>query len=249
MALLYIGHMCPIWSYVWLPAVLYFLNRAISSATPYFSASIAGLLWGIQILAGAPQDAFYTFLASIFFLTTRMQIGRAWRLCAVKLLAIASFFFVIGAGVAAMQIIPAFEFIKESVRAGLDTYDMVTMASYPPQGIITVLIPHFFGSYAEGTYWVQNVPWSIPQQNLMWDIIVLLSCIAYRGSQKEDHFSPCCLRLLDFALGRHTPVYKLAYLLPGLIVFERLPRSLFCGFSHGRFGGTRMDDLQDIKHL
>jgi len=109
MALLYIGHMCPIWSYIWLPAVLYFLNRAVSSPTPYFWASIAGLLWGIQILAGAPQDAFYTFLASILFLATRIQIGRVWRLCALKLLAVASLFFLIGAGVAAMQIIPAFE--------------------------------------------------------------------------------------------------------------------------------------------
>ena len=225
MALLYIGHMCPIWSYIWLPAVLYFLNRAVSSPTPYFSASIAGLLWGIQILAGAPQDAFYTFLASMLFLATRMQIGRAWRLCAVKLLAIASLFFVIGAGVAAMQIIPAFEFINESVRAGLDTYDMVTMASYPPQGIITALIPHFFGSYAEGTYWVQNVPWSIPQQNLYVGILplVLLSCIAYRGSANKRIILFALLLAafaLILALGRHTPVYKLAYLLPGFDRFR-----------------------------
>jgi hypothetical protein len=225
MALLYIGHMCPIWSYIWLPAVLYCLNRAVSSATPYFSASIAGLLWGIQILAGAPQDAFYTFLASILFLATRMQTGEAWRTCALKLLAIASLFFMIGAGVAAMQIIPAFEFINESVRAGLDTYDMVTMASYPPQGIITALIPNFFGSYAEGTYWVKNVPWSIPQQNLYVGVLplVLLSCIAYRRSANRRIILFAFLLAafaLVFALGRHTPVYKLAYLLPGFDRFR-----------------------------
>jgi len=253
MALLYIGHMCPIWSYIWLPAVLYCLNRAVSSRTLYFSASIAGLLWGIQILAGAPQDAFYTFLASMLFLATRMQIGRAWRLCAVKLLAIASLFFVIGAGVAAMQTIPAFEFINESVRAGLDTYDMVTMASYPPQGIITALIPHFFGSYAEGTYWVSNVPWSIPQQNLYVGILplVLLSCIAYRRSANKRIIlfaSLLAAFALILALGRHTPVYKLTYLLPGFDRF-RAPSKIIVLWVFGMavLAALGMDDLLRYK--
>ena len=225
MALLYIGHMCPIWSYIWLPAVLYCLNRAVSSDKPYPLASTAGLLWGIQILAGAPQDAFYTFLASVLFLATRMHLGRAWRFSVGRLLAIAFFFFLTGAGLSAMQIIPAFEFINESVRAGLDTYDMVTMASFPPQGIITALIPHFFGSYAEGTYWVNNVPWSIPQQNLYVGILplVLLTCITYRNSANKPLLlfaSLLAAFALILSLGRHTPAYKLAYLLPGFDRFR-----------------------------
>jgi hypothetical protein len=248
MALLYIGHMSPLWSYIWLPAVIYFLNRALSSDAPYLSASIAGFLWGIQILAGAPQDAFYTFIASMFFLLFHIRNrGRMAR--TRKLAAIAVLFFAFGAGISAMQVIPAFEFINQSVRAGLDSYDMVTMGSYPPQGIITTLIPHFFGSYADGTYWVKNVPWSIPQQSLYVGILplILIACIAYRGSENKRVILfawVLAASALILAFGRHTPIYELAYRLPGFDRF-RAPSKIIVLWVFGIaiLAARGMDDL------
>ncbi len=79
MAILFLGHMSPVESYIWLPLVITFLNRAMQSPTPWGSATIAGGLWGIQILAGAPQDAFYTFLASTLFLLCMVGRGQALR--------------------------------------------------------------------------------------------------------------------------------------------------------------------------
>jgi hypothetical protein len=225
MALLYLGHMCPIWSYIWLPAVIYFLNRAMMSSTPYISACLAGTLWGVQILAGAPQDAFYTFLGAMLFLACRVENRAGWSGNLLKPLIIASLFFTTGAALSAMQIIPAFELIHNSVREGLDSYDMVTIASYPLQGIITAIIPNFFGSYAENTLWVANVPWSIPQQNLYVGILplVLVCCISYRNSQNKRIIifaSILSVMALLLALGRHTPIYKIAYLLPGFDRFR-----------------------------
>ncbi len=249
MALLYLGHMCPIWSYIWLPAVIYFLNRAVMSSTPYIPASIAGTLWGIQILAGAPQDAFYTFLAAMLFLACRAENRAGWSGNLLKPLIIASLFFTTGAALSAMQIIPAFELIDKSVRAGLDSYDMVTIASYPPQGIITALLPHFFGNYAENTLWVGNVPWSIPQQSLYVGILplILICCISYRKSENKRMIVFAAILsavALLLALGRHTPVYKIAYLFPGFDRF-RAPSKIIVLWVFGLaiLAAQGMDDL------
>lgn len=250
-ALLYLGHMCPIQSYIWLPLVIYFLNRAIGSKTPYFHASMAGAVWGIQILGGAPQDAFYTFLGSMFFLICSINIRehvRSFKNIS-KLCAIAIILFSVGAGFASIQIVPAFELIRESVRASLDSYEMVTMGSYPPEGIITTILPHFFGNYADYGFWVGNTPWSVPQKCLYVGILplILLLFISYRhADNRRIILFAGGLALISFvlALGHNTPVYKLAYLLPGFDRF-RAPSKIIVlwMFALGLLAGRGMDGL------
>jgi hypothetical protein len=225
MAILFLGHLSPVESYVWLPVVLYFLNRVVRSESALPSAVLAGAFWGVQILAGAPQDAFYTFLASMLFLACSIHFGRAMKRQLMKLLVAGALLFVVGVGLSSVQIIPAFELISESVRASLDSYEMVTMASYPPQGVITALMPWFFGNYADGTVWVANMPWSIPQQNLYTGIlpIMLLFFLSLRSpAQRRVIIFAGILAILSFtlALGRHTPIYKAVFLLPGFDRFR-----------------------------
>ena len=249
MAILFLGHMSPVESYIWLPLVITFLNRAMRSPTPWGSATIAGGLWGIQILAGAPQDAFYTFLASTLFLICMARGGHAMKTTATKLLAIAGMVFVVGAGLSCIQILPALELINESVRASLDTYEMVTMGSYPLQGVITLLLPQFFGSYADGTLWVSNTPWSIPQQNLYVGLLplVLMGFVSLQGKvEKRVLVFGVLLAILSLilAFGHHTPIYKIVYLLPGFDRF-RAPSKIMVlwVFSMALLAGIGMDGL------
>lgn len=249
MAILYMGQMCPVQSYIWLPAIIYVLNQAIMSKTPYFLATTAGVIWGVQILAGAPQDAFYTFLASVLFVACSIKRDLKTGGYGIKLLAIPFLMFVIASGLAAIQLVPAFELIGESVRAGLDRYEMVTMGSYPLEGITTTVMPNFFGSYADKSFWVSNVPWSVPQQNLYVGIltVILLFFISYRNpDNRKIKIFAGSLALIAFvlALGRHTPVYKLAYLLPGFDRF-RAPSKIIVlwVFAMALLAGIGMDDL------
>lgn len=253
MALIYLGHMGPVQSYIWLPIIIYFLNRAIHLERPYFYASVAGMLWGIQILGGAPQDAFYTFLASMFFLllSARGYYDRFGRPGNYLMIPLCLFLF--GAALAALQVVPAFELINESVREALDNYEMVTMASYPPEGLITTLMPHFFGNYVDDTYWVGGVPFSVPQQNLYVGILplVLLLFLSFRtqNDRKVILFAGfLALIAVVLALGRHTPVYKLAYLLPGFDRF-RAPSKIIVlwVFAMGLLAGKGMDGLLLVK--
>lgn len=247
MALLYLGHMCPVQSYIWLPLVIYFVNRATKSKTPCFHAILAGTIWGIQILAGAPQDAYYTFFASILFLGC-VSIGNHGAGGALsRSLRVGLLLFLVGTGIAAIQIIPAMELVNESVRSSLDNYEMVTQASYPLEGIITTVMPHFFGNYTQGDYWVNNVPWSIPQQSLYVGLLplILLPFLTFkRSNSKAIILFAVILAIIAIllAFGKHTPLYKFAYQVPGFDRF-RAPAKIIVlwVFALGLLAGNGMD--------
>jgi len=112
MAILFLGHMSPVESYIWLPLVIYFVNRAVHADRLGWNTIIAGALWGIQILAGAPQDAFYTFLAATLFLLCTIQRGRPIGPTLLRPLSTALVVFVVGAGLSFIQILPALELIN-----------------------------------------------------------------------------------------------------------------------------------------
>jgi hypothetical protein len=249
MAIIYLGQLSPVMSYIWLPAVLLFLHKAIAFRKPMLYGSIAGLLWGFQIMAGAPQDAFYTFLASSLFLVVHIRPSRKTTGDFFMPILIACLLFVFGAGIAAIQIIPSFELIGQSVRASLDSYDMVTQGSFPPQGIITMALPHFFGDYARAGFWVENTPWSIPHQNLYVGVLPLLALLFVSYSRSEYKklilfAGIVAATALLLAMGRHTPVYKLIYLLPGFDRF-RAPSKIIVlwAFATGLLAGAGVDQI------
>jgi len=216
------GQMFRVQAYIWIPLILYFLHRASKAKRPYLHGAVAGLLWGFQILSGSPQDAFYTFFVAFLFLA--FQNGFREKTKAARLGVLFLLFFLFGAGAAAIQVIPAFEFMGRSVRAALDDYSLMTMGSYPPEGIITTLMPHFYGNYLKWNFWVSNLPWSIPFYNLYVGLlpVVLLLFIGF-ADMKRDRillFSMILAFLVFFlALGSHTPIYKLLFHLPG---FDRI---------------------------
>ena len=243
------GQMFRVQGYIWIPLILYFLNRALKTKSPYTYGSLAGLLWGVQILSGSPQDAFYTFFVSFLFLVTQPEFRKQLLAQTRRVASLFSLFFIVGAGIASIQILPAFEFIGQSVRAALDDYALVTMGSYPPEGIVTALMPYFYGSYLEWNFWVSDLPWSIPFYNLYVGIlpILLMFFIRYRQITKDRLLAFAmglgCL-VFFLALGSNLPIYKLLYHLPG---FDRIraPEKIIViwAFAWSLLAGKGMDAL------
>ena len=249
MSILHGGQMCPVQSYVWLPLIILFLHRAASKSMTFLYSSLAGMFWGIQILAGAPQDAFYTFFASFLFLLFHIKLRPATGRHNLNIIGIMSVFFLIGAALSSAQIIPAFEFIEHSVRASIDSYRDVTSASYPPKEIITVLLPHFFGDFSKNNYWVADVPWSISPQTVYIGVlpILLLFCIKWKEGEDKKYIlflGSLAFISLILALGHHTPVYRFFYVIPGFDRF-RAPSKIIVlwVFASGLLAGKGMNDL------
>jgi len=153
---------------------------------------------------------------------------------AKRLLGIVLTVFVVGASFSSIQILPALELINESVRTALDSYEWSTLASYPLQGIITALLPHFFGNYADGSVWVSNTPWSLPQQNLYTGILtlVLLGFVSLQMKVEARVIifgGLLAIVSLILAFGHNTPIYKIVYLLPDSIGSGLRPKSWCSG--------------------
>jgi hypothetical protein len=220
MATVYDGQMFRTQSYLWIPMILWCLNKSLSSLSFKLHAILAGVFWGFQILSGAPQDAFYTFFAGILFLAINLRFSRDMNGRNLKVLLIAGVLLFVGFGVAAIQIIPSFELINHSVRSVLNAYDDATLGSYPPQGLATLVMPHFFGNYAKGTFWVSDVPWSVPLYNLYVGITPIILFFFVSGCKKNHgkifvYGIILAVVALCLALGSYTPIYKLIYHLPG----------------------------------
>ena len=220
MATIYDGQMFRVQAFTWLPLILFFVARALSSNRPLLNGALAGLFWGIQTMSGAPQDALYTLITA--FLLVLFMWG--WDLrnpySVLKPAKILGSLFVVGLGIAAVQIIPSYEFVKESVRGAIHHYALLTMGSYPPEGLITWLLPHFYGRFAANNYWVSDVPWSVPLYNLYVGVLplFLLVFIPFRESESRRTivfaFSLAAISFL-LALGSNTPMYKFIVMVPG----------------------------------
>ena len=219
MATIYDGQMFRTQSFIWLPLIVWCLNKSVESPAFTWHAAWAGILWGFQVLSGSPQDAFYTLLAALLFLVLHSKPiiqNASWNL---RLLGTAGLLLLLGLGIASIQIIPSFEFVEHSVRSSVP-YEHATRGSYPIYGLITSILPHFFGSYITGNFWVSDVPWSIPLYSLYVGILPLvLFLFAPLSSLLNRKFYVYALTLAIFALlmslGSHTPFYRLVYYVPG----------------------------------
>jgi len=248
MATLYDGQMFRVQAYIWLPLIIFLLNQALKPGK-YLNAVMAGLFWGFQILSGSPQDALYTLMAAILFCLFANSYGGSKIGAIGKLLRTLLLFVAFGLGTAAIQAIPAIEFIRLSVRSVFDSYELVTLGSYPPEGLITAVIPDFFGRYAKGDFWVSSVPWSVPLYNIYVGFLplILLFFISFRNKMdRKIVFFAGALAVGTFflALGGNTPVYKLIYLLPGFDRIRAPAKIIFLYvFALSLLAGKGMDSL------
>ncbi len=249
MATLYDGQMYRIFCYVWIPLILYLLNKGMTSPSSCLYGALAGAAWGVQILAGAPQDAFYSFLAACLFLVWNLKRPLKATRHNARVLILLGLLFFVGSGIAAIQLLPAFEFIGHSVRSALDRYDLITQGSYPPEALITAFLPSFFGNYVNSDYWVSGVPWSIPFYNLYVGVFpIFLLLFLNRDPLHHGRILAFSISLaliaLVLAMGSHTPVYQWVSVLPGFDKI-RAPAKIIMlwAFAMALLAGKGMDDL------
>lgn len=253
MPFIYLGHMVLVQSYSWTPLILCLFARSFESTRPATAAVWAGLCWGLQILAADPQTAFYTYGALVLFALLQFKaLSSCDRfLGAAKILGVV---FAVGAGIAAVQMVPASELVRLSTRRALKSYDMVTLGSFPPEGIVTLLMPHFFGNLPADNFWVDDMPFTFPGHNLYAGVLSLLFVffVRYRRSDQARLVWFCvilAIASLILAMGRHTPVYRLVYLIPGFDSF-RAPSKIIVLWSLAisLLAAKGLDDLACGQH-
>lgn len=135
-------HLASINAMTWFPLVILLARRSLLNGS-YFYAASAGMVYGIQILAGHWQHSAYLglFLFLLFFYEAAFGQLRAqlWPRWILMLFLVAG----LGAGLAMVQVIPSYELGIRSVRSSLT--ELAVTQGNEPHYLWTLILPNYFG--------------------------------------------------------------------------------------------------------
>jgi len=224
-------HLTIISTFGWFPLILLFFYRTLFQRR-LRDASATALTLGLANLAGHPQMTLHIVYALLFlfilYLIFNWHSERARIIKTHIPLFLLTIF--LGFALSAAAYLPAYRYSLHTVREMM-SYHEATETSLPPWFLITILIPKFFGSVAGGVeetapFWVDPARYTYWETCLYVGIVpLLLAGIAIVFSRNKIRWQFLILGIvaLLFALGRFTPLYRLAFnLLPGFDRF-RIP--------------------------
>ncbi|MDD5369832.1 MAG: YfhO family protein [Anaerolineaceae bacterium] len=218
----------------WLPLVMLFACRiacpipAKKPVKPYrlFDRVVPlGIVIGLMLLAGHAQIAWYTLLLAAVWVGIWSQHNTGWHGMVHGLVDFA-FAGVLGAGLAAAQLIPTTEFLLQSQRASAVDYGLALNYSFWPWRLLTLIAPVMFGSPVSGDYWYAAYYWEdaiyIGLLPLLLAILGAMKIFRMRRDGEFRLLSKQYLPLVGFllmllpitlmlALGGNTPVFPALY--------------------------------------
>jgi hypothetical protein len=208
---------------IWLPLILLMLDMGMqrlgeSCHSPagtkrvggFPLLAIAGLIWGISLLAGHPQTSMY-----VFYVTAAYAIFSAWvnHVRWQRVLGAFVLFEAIGLGVAAIHLVPGLEYMRLSTRASI-SYEEVA-GGFPRQDVLQILLP---GSV------------SIMSPLYVGIMPLLLAVLAplLRRTAQVIFWSCLAIVALLVSFGGNTFVYSVFYLtIPGFGLFRSQERAAY----------------------
>jgi hypothetical protein len=215
-----------------LPLVLFFLERGITSGK-LLDFLLSGVMFGLQLVSGHIQEAYYTALVIIIYFVFRFvsqvlddrkaghPAGRNLKLIGwfvLTMLFVACF--------VAIQYLPVFGNLKNGVRGATRDYAYATSWAMAPEETFDLITARFSGGLEH--YWGRN---PFKHHTEYFGILPLILAVAgivfcWR-ERKVKFFFWLALFTLLMAWGGHTPLYYLPYyLLPGVSRF-RAPSLIF----------------------
>jgi hypothetical protein len=172
----------------------------------------------------------------------------------------------LGAGVAAVQLVPAADYVTNfsrrtatTVEARSEEFQVAYSSSYAlhPEEIVGIGVPEFVGGSTGRVDWLTNTYWGRNGFKTNSDhiglLVLLLAGLSFFGAPARGlrfFFAGTGSLALLFALGEHTPVWRLFFdLVPGIGLFRAPSLMIFLvGFSAttlAAFGVERLVRLQE----
>lgn len=220
---IYAGHLIDISTMAWTPLLFLIVDKIF--AKPDIKLCLAGIfIVTMQILGGHPQYFYFTTITVGIYAAFSL-LNTQHRLNAILSMAIIYIFAVI---LTAIQILPALEAANESVRSGGVSFTFASMFSFPPENLITLVAPLFFGDIETIPYWGRCYFWAMTLFIGITGLTLAIYGIIY-GSKSRRKYSSCMVIILFIlALGAHTPLFNLLYhWLPGFNNFRGSSKFIF----------------------
>ncbi|KAB8143773.1 hypothetical protein F8S13_07650 [Chloroflexia bacterium SDU3-3] len=203
------GHYNMLAVVVWLPGVLWMLDRAWRAASRRSMglwSVAAGLILSQMVMAGHPQATLYCAITIVAYATYRaVAVWRTggqglWRWLRVPApLALAG---ALGGGIAAIALLPAAELLGRSLRSA-PSFTFVGQYSLMPRNLVGLLVPEFLG-------------WSTTEYRIYAGILTLVLALvplllSGQGRPEKRFFGGAALVAFLTALGGFTIIQGLIY--------------------------------------
>jgi hypothetical protein len=195
---------------IWLPlAALGILEATRTTRLCWTWLFVTGLALGLSWMAGHPQTSYFlTLLLAAYFAYNVYARRWSWRVFFTG----TALFGVIAFGLAAVQLLPGFEYLTHTARVDL-TYDakgngfpFQDLAQFVFPGIVSLFSPLYVGFAALALAFFAS--WRRLPQSRFWGVAALLALL--------------------WSLGANSPLYPLFYnLLPGLRFFRGQERAAY----------------------
>lgn len=210
------GHMEILEALAWVPAIFW-------AADHWAREGFGKWVWigmgavGLQLLTGQIQYFFYTFLGVGLYVLFQGFGKPRW----VQGLACTAVAYGGGVTLSAIQLLPGLEAALKTIRGrGLD-WESARIFSFPPENLLTLVMPYIFGSPHAFPYWGK---WFYSEMTLyigVGSLVLVGFGILRGGKERSGLLAGLALFFLFLALGDSTPFYHWFYrFLPGLSFFR-----------------------------
>lgn len=135
----------------YIPLVLFCIEKSLKKEKWYwYMLLIASLTF--SVMAGYIQLTMYIYILALVYLVSRFFVSKKKN---IRIYFFLVSCFIGAALLSAVQLIPILEFVKLSLRANY-SYNVLLERLMPPESIITLLVPDFFGNPATMNYFLRG---------------------------------------------------------------------------------------------
>lgn len=243
---IYAGHLIAVTSMPWTPLLFLFLDKLIRGCNLKYGILLSVAI-ALQLLAGYTQYLFYSMIAislySLLILINLYLNGRGWAEIGKRGLFFA-IFVLFGIFISGVQILPTMEMMNNSTRQNL-TYEWVSIFSFPPENLITLLVPDFFGDMLNTSYWGKNYLWEMTAYVGIFPLLLAFVAIFYARRRVVWFFAGLTILSIILSMGKYTPLLKFLYhYFPGFNLFRGNSKFIFLtALSISVLSGFGMDAL------
>jgi hypothetical protein len=206
---LYAGHLPNLATMAWAPLIFLALDRGSVSKRERHWIALGAMGVALQIFGGHPQYVYYTGIVAAVYVLSQSFVKKQL----VRGLGAYVAIYLLGAGIAAVQLLPSLASMGELMRSAGGDVEFASSFSFPPTNLLNLIMPGVFGGIlAPDTYWGPGI--------LIWEMCLFfgLGALSFSllglyslSSRERKALGFCIVFGLIMALGRYTPLYYISY--------------------------------------
>jgi hypothetical protein len=241
------GHATNLAAMAWVPLIFLSIDGWLH--TRRWSWCLLGMLAvAMQIFAGHPQYVYFTALiAAVYVLLRIVESGTDRAVSAAG----AGAMYIGGALLAAVQLLPAIEATSETIRDLPLPFELAASFGFPPENLVTLVAPGFFGDTARASYWGRWLPWEANAFIGVGGLMLASLGVAHATFDGRRSLLVTAALSTVLALSPSTPLFRLLY--EWIPLFDKFRASgkfmFFTALFLALFAGVALDRLLRERRL